>query len=1016
MTYSFAPSNDPLFVAEGDLVQFQFQAPLTWNTTETITIQIGNLTQFWYITTIPEDFTPDPFPFQAIPGNPGAELDTLYTYGDGTRVGEEIVVVSGLTPTTQASVYIASNISGGIDTYAMRIDYDGDGTWDTGWFQPTSLSAISVENGARIQIRGKSSVFSNDITRITVVIGTSSEVWTIQTKTIPLNEPYPFPEFPTVPGLDKNEVAYSDVVQITGLTTDAIVSLSNSNSTYGISNTNDTFVNADGYDVLTGVDFDNPPLTVSNDQYLQLRMTASSIANTPEITSVGIGDIIGGSSWTIITGSNPSETPDSFSFDDEPSVQEDTLIASNPEPPGGIDGLDIPVEAVLLSTTSTDVRVKVGNGSITTFPVTVENGDVITLYQQSSPDFGGDVATQIQVGTRVINPWTVITNSGPDYDASFTPPSNLNNQVPNTFVTSSPVAVSDINRPITITATNGALISIDFGTYTASPVTFDPSVNTSFRLGLLTSTSLDTPESTDVVVGTEAIDIPAVSFTWETRTYVVAPPPPSYRGVWYSKKSEKFDGYPIGTVLPVFKENIAVSYGNLSGENDSRYPGFVSCDGTEYPVTRFPHLWDVIGNTYGGDGEYDENTKQYSGVFKVPDYRNRRLAGTGFVDGNRSSSAGLPVDTVGKSIYDVGAEGGYWYFDKVNASGPNPLEQVIGTGNTGIESEFFTIGSIRMSGLETLTTEVVFDITGSVSAQVGPLTSVPVSTPEHDHFYLAAVVESERGDPLNPWEPEGRALFKIGTTEASLELGSEGPGDAGNLGGASSYSDSRARGYWEDFLNTTLGASFTDELAKYDPNWSNVSNFVNLLPVQSPPSPGNVVEINTEISFLTYWGSPDGVLNDAKNQGLLRRIDPNDDQATWNTDHRQLTAVIDTDPSNFSIDPYTPPTGQTYPHSHMITVDPVINPQTDYTAGNVPGPGIIGSEIGSGLGNANAQLQIVFSQDQTDNNPVFMDMTEGTFNFLANFKSPVPVAALRPQKQVPVINPFHKTKYVIKAY
>lgn len=1018
MTYSFAPSNDPLFVAEGDLVQFQFQAPLTWNTTETITIQIGDLTQFWYITTIPEDFTPDPFPFQRYEG---AELDTLYTYADGTRTGEEILVVSGLTPTTQAAVYIAANVSGGIDTYALRIDYDGDGTWDTNWFQPTSLDAITVENGSRIQIRGRSSIFSIDETRITVVIGTSSEVWTIQTVPVPLNEPIPFPTFNSLTGLDSLEVAYSNIVQINGLTTDAAVSLTGG-ADYGISNTNSTTVNGDGYAVLTGADFDNPPVTVSNGQYLQLRLTASEFANTPALTSVSIGDIAGGSSWTITTGSNPSQTPGSFSFTDQTDVQEDTLIASDPAPPGGLTGLDVPVEAVLVSTTATDVRIKVNNGSITTLPVTVQNGDVLTLYQQSSPNFSGVVSTVIQVGTRVITSWDVITNSGPDFDALFTPPSNLTNQIPDTFVTSSPITVTDINRPITITATNGALISIDFGAFIASPVTFDPSVNTSFRLGLLTSTSLNTLESTDVVVGTEA---PAVPFTWETTTYAVAPPPPSYRGVWYSKKSEKFDGYPIGTVLPVLKESVVTGYGDLDGGLNDRYPGYIECDGRELNTFEYRFLHKVIDNTYGGT-EYSEGVSDQFGVtttFNVPDYRNRRLAGTGFVDGSRASSAGLPVNA-GGSLYDVGSEGGYWYFDRVDASGPNPLEQVVGTGNTGVESEFFTLGTIRMSGLETLTTGVTFDITGSVSAQVGPLNILPVSTPEHDHFYFAAVVENEDGDPLNPWYTEGRALFNTGITNESEDYGAgiDNGGDPGNIGGASDYTDALAYDYWETFITTELGSNFINELIKYDPDYGNLSNFINLLPVGAPPGPGNNTNEFEIIPFLTYWTSPDSNLQSARDAGQLRRIDFSDPSSwggtgqTENQNQRQVTAVIDTQPTNFTISDYTSPTGQTYGHSHLITVDPVIDPQTDFSGGNFSGAGSSAPGYGSGLGNANIQLQIVFSQDTSNNNPVFMDMTEGTFNFLGNFKSPVPVAVLRPQKQAPIINPFHKTKYVIKAY
>ena len=64
MAYQF--STIPLFVDEGDVIQFRYIAPDSWDTTETVTIQVGLLTQFWFITTIPEYFQPDPFPFQAI--------------------------------------------------------------------------------------------------------------------------------------------------------------------------------------------------------------------------------------------------------------------------------------------------------------------------------------------------------------------------------------------------------------------------------------------------------------------------------------------------------------------------------------------------------------------------------------------------------------------------------------------------------------------------------------------------------------------------------------------------------------------------------------------------------------------------------------------------------------------------------------------------------------------------------------------------------------------------------------
>ena len=45
-----------------------------------------------------------------------------------------------------------------------------------------------------------------------------------------------------------------------------------------------------------------------------------------------------------------------------------------------------------------------------------------------------------------------------------------------------------------------------------------------------------------------------------------------------------------------------------------------------------------------------------------------------------------------------------------------------------------------------------------------------------------------------------------------------------------------------------------------------------------------------------------------------------------------------------------------------------------------------------------------------------MDMTNGTFKYSSSFKRPTPDVEMRPQRQVPIINPFQKTKYIIKAY
>ena len=64
MTYSY--SANPLYVADGQSVQFRYEAPAGFDTIEQVRIDIGELTAFWIIETKLEDFAPDPFGFQNV--------------------------------------------------------------------------------------------------------------------------------------------------------------------------------------------------------------------------------------------------------------------------------------------------------------------------------------------------------------------------------------------------------------------------------------------------------------------------------------------------------------------------------------------------------------------------------------------------------------------------------------------------------------------------------------------------------------------------------------------------------------------------------------------------------------------------------------------------------------------------------------------------------------------------------------------------------------------------------------
>lgn len=223
--------------------------------------------------------------------------------------------------------------------------------------------------------------------------------------------------------------------------------------------------------------------------------------------------------------------------------------------------------------------------------------------------------------------------------------------------------------------------------------------------------------------------------------------------MWYSKKTKKEDGLAIGTIVPIFRDGDA-NWGTLNGNMNTRYPGFIECDGRTLSRIDYPDLFDVIGYQYGGSGNN----------FKVPNYRNRIMMGTGRVDGNSAASPALPTkfgpDTSSASTGDintVGSSGGDWYIDDVDVSGTPPNEQVY-EGSEPPDGLFFKLGTIRTTGYSNITTDVPFNFGGSVSSVIGPLREVTVSPPSHEHLAASAVA----GTTLNGYVAWGtRAYYAL---------------------------------------------------------------------------------------------------------------------------------------------------------------------------------------------------------------------------------------------------------------
>lgn len=1046
MTYSYSTS--PVFVSEGQTVRFKFKAPSQWNTTQSVNIQIGEQTTVWYITTIPEDFAPDPYPFQTLND---AATGVMYVYGDGSRPGEDIITISGLTASTEASVSVTGSLVANDANFSVRVKKVSDAETVFGaWFLPTPGS-LTVENTDEIQIRLISNSIPGLATYVDLTIGARTERWVINTAVVPPNVPVPFPDFDDLSNQPLNTAVYSNILQVQGLNDTAIITSTNSNLYVGVSDNNTFFTDGNGYQILDNTVFElvttNPAPTINNGQYLQLYIVTENTAGAVSSNPLSIGDQSNGSIWSVTNGNFPSTTPKNFSFVNQTDVLEDALIASAaaPDPngtPGSISelGTNVEVDVVLVSSTSSngsggdEPRIKIqyaegGESSIGLFPTKVNNGDRIILYNRSSETFSTSlvpsvVTTTIKVGQREILPWSITTNSGPDTDADYPIPNNLTNQVPGTEVLSSIIAVTGINRPITINATNGGLISIDFATPVAGPVTFDPTIHTSFRVFITTDGNLFTldgngqvtagQKETTVSVGTGSPN----QFIWQVSNYSVAPPPPELKGSWYSKKGayvdssgaikeSKEDGHAIGTIVAILKQPNG-SYGTLDGSTTSRYPGYFECSGQTLDKDDYPFLFDVIGYDYGGA---DNN-------FQLPDYRNRKLVGTGVVDGNKASSAQVPVSG-GASVYEPGGLGGWWYVDDVDVAGDNPYEIIVSddtTDTTGTQSNFFSLGTVKTVLDADIVQDVDFTIasTGSVTAQVGPLLDTSVNVPSHTHLYVAAVPDGLTGDPLIEWGVRGSSKLPMHTVAAGLGQGSEQIFTDGGDNQLQSNPDPVVTAWLARLAQ--LSPLFEQEWDDIDSTASLESIVTTLIRSISPSTTLPDVataRVSTTLTANTWWPSPYSAVSDSylTNVGISGSF--YDVGGAAGQGARNVSAVIDTDQTFVRVDSYTPPivdgdsTSTTETHAHLITTQPVVDLDTDYTYGNQSGAGT-GKE---GLGSAQSSLNLTFTQAD-----VGMELNPGTFTLNTSIKKPIPDVVFSPTRTVPLAPEFHKAKYIIKAF
>jgi len=836
--------------------------------------------------------------------------------------------ITGINQTISATVTGGTGVTNGV----LLIK---NGTVLTG-------ATTTVINGDTLGIRMISSSSYNAETIATLTVGPVGQQVTATFKLITGNAPSNVPnafDFTDVTERPLSRAVTSNTVTISGLTQQASVSATATRG--GASTPVEVLVNG----VVSS--------TINNGDTLALRITdTGTVLNTTTTASVTVG---AGSAvdWQLTTITSQDTTPAPFDFIDA-TGQVSTLVTSNTQ---RIQGINVPA-ALTISTSPSNALISysINGGLFSTAATTISNLDTLALRTTAPSLAGNAVTATVTIGSvstgQTSGQWRVTAVDANDTTPDIFALPARTNQLENTQVYSNIVVPTGFNatassfaRLETVSGATNAQIRLN-GVWTnlatnpaSTPFDFDPGDNFQLRL---------TTGSYGSAIAQIAVTIDNVSVLWNVSVLASAPTSNDV-STWYSQKTEKLDGLAIGSVITIFKDPQG-NWGTLDGSLTSRYPGFIECNGDSLDADEYPDLFDVIGNDYGGSGSRTLsstsqgsstiNAYSYSGSFTLPDFRNRRLFGSGQVDGNVGSAPSAPT-RVGPAgigtggVNTVGSVGGDWYIDTVDAAGTLPLEQVEGTGTSGTAGQFFSLGTVNTSGLDTSTAIANFNVAGNMNATVGPLDSPVLQPPGHSHGILTGIGLNVTSG-LIPWNHRGTPpVGSPAVIEGTNEISTIWPG-APN---APTLDNGLSTATWEG-----------------------------------------------SVTYSNYWAS--SIENSLQ-------LDNNSGNQLGAIDVIQATAQGRI---------YSPEGGM-LTHTHYLSLSDFGDPVNVYGWGNVNG----GGTKTTGMGGGNT-VDVPFSHTELGTT-----ISPGLATLSAQ-KALLPGVALKPNRTIPLLQPFFKCKYLIKAY
>jgi hypothetical protein len=907
----------------------------------------------------PQDVTPDPFVFTPIVGaTPAVEYVSEYV---------QITGISGAIP-----IQISSNAL----TNQVRVCTASNGTGCGAW----GSSAV-VRNNQYIQLKMTvGAAYFTDYT-MTVDVGDSSNYWIVSTGAPPDTVPNSF-NIPAKLNQPINTQIESDIVVVTGLNSAVPITASNGAL---ISICNGTTCDA----------YAASPRSISNNQGFKLKLLSSPSYSTTVNSSVSVG---GSSavSWDITTIVQPDNTPTGFLFFTLSNQNLSTTVTSNSATIQGIDN------SITFSVTNGATLI-VNDVDLGVSSTTVSIFDVVKLKYTTTNIVGDSKTFNVTAGTYTTT-WTV-TNAGV-FGTAPTPflfPT-VTASAANTATNSNSVTIAGLGTTVGAYSLNGAKLSKNGGAFNVytSAVPLLVTNGDTLRVQLVSSGIAGFIVSTDVTVGAY------------TTTFTVITPAPAadpILGQWYSspnmvqtigstqyKYATKFDGLPIGSMMPVFKDATETdNWGKLDGKADSKYPGWIYCDGSYISPSDYPALYSVIGTLYGAN---------IGGDFRLPDMRNKKVMGTGPVDGNASSSPALVPDygpaknSNNKSNTIPGSHGGLWYIDQIGIPGNQSIPQVetAGVGLTPVESDYFSIAQITTSGYPNITGQIEFTTQGQVSGSVSMKPAKQFEVPFHQHLLLAGQPDNAYFKGKVQWLGNGGISSRyqtesffgqsptLATTNVQINLWGyaltnitlQGGSDGDTIETTNSPNDTVD----DAWLENPNGIEYWDASSGYNgPHITKTRSSVSLRFPDINSGSANYNEINSYINLATepFSGAAAG------------------------GDEYKFVASIDIPKRTVGISSFTPTIK--YDHSHYLTLTQLTASNSIFSYGNANNQGTAYSTTPS-----TTSVSVVFTAAE-----IGLEVLPGRFTLNSN-KQLIPTPSLAPQDKVPLITPYTWVKWLIKAY